>query len=92
MWAISEEVMADCNEFVKVDQHGLEQSSLIKSEPAKGVIVWDTPYAKRQYWEIKTAHKDVNPNATWRWCEAAKKKYKEKWQKSAQKAFKMFFK
>ena len=92
MWAISEEVMADCNEFVKVDTHVLQHSSMTHSEPGKGVITWDTPYAKRQYWEIKTAHKQPNPNATWKWCEAAKKKHLKKWTESAKKAFKMFMK
>lgn len=87
LWEVTSNIMADCNEFVKHDKGTLEGSSMIHSLPEKGVITWQTPYARRQYWEIKTAHKNFNPNATWKWCEAAKLKYKEKWTRQIQKAF-----
>lgn len=91
MWEISSEVMADCNEFAKEDTGTLINSSMVKSEPGKGKIVWDTPYAKRQYWAVKTAHKQPNPNATWKWCEFAKKKWGKKWAEKAQQAFNKHF-
>lgn len=83
-WAISSEIMGDCNEYCKEDSSDLIRSSLIKSEPGKGVIVWDTPYAKRQYWEIKTS---LTPGRTWKWCETAKRKHKDQWQRKAQRRF-----
>ena len=87
---LSEEILTDCNEFVKVASHTLEQSAIIHSIPAEGKLIWQTPYARRQYWEIQTAHHDINPNATWKWCEVAKKKYANgKWQKQAQKLVEM---
>ena len=86
---LSEEILNDCNEYVKVRSHALEQSALIHSIPAQGLLIWQTKYARRQYWEIQTAYKTVNPNATWRWCEVAKKKYaKTKWADIAERLVK----
>ena len=82
---LSEEILADCNEFCKEDTGTLIQSSLIHSQPDKGKLIWQTPYARRQYWAIRTAHKDKNPQATWKWCEAAKARWKDRWDRLAQK-------
>ena len=84
---LSEEILADCNEYCKYDSEDLIKSSLIHSKPQKGKLVWKTPYAKRQYWEIETAFKDNNPKASWMWCEAAKTEYFDEWQRKAQKGF-----
>ena len=86
---VFEEILNDSNQYVKVDSHALEQSALIRSRPREGLIIWETPYAKRQYWEIKTAVKDVNPNATWRWFEFAKSQHLNKWVRQIDKAVKM---
>ncbi len=87
---VFEEIMNDSNQYVKVDSHALEQSALIHSKPNEGLIVWETPYAKRQYWEIQTAVRDINPNATWRWFEAAKADKMRIWERQIEKAVKMF--
>ena len=79
---ISAQILGDCNEYVKVDQHTLESSSYEKSKLSEGLLIWETPYAKRQYWEIKTS---LTPGRTWKWCETAKRKHKSDWQKAAQK-------
>lgn len=84
---LSEIILQDCNQYVKVDQHGLEQSALIHSIPKEGKLIWQTPYARRQYWEIRTAHTDVNPQASWKWCEVAKRLHFDQWQRQAQKLF-----
>ena len=86
---LTEEIMNDCNQYVKVRDHALEQSALTHSRPQEGLIIWQTPYARRQYWEIKTAYTDVNPNATWKWCEAAKRTCKNKWDRQAQRLMEM---
>lgn len=80
---LSEEILADCNEYVKIDHHNLEASSRSHSRPKEGRLIWETPYAKRQYWEIKTS---LTPGRTWKWCETAKRKHKERWQKLAERA------
>jgi len=80
--ALSEEILADCNEYCKEDQHTLIDSSLAASIPSEGKLVWETPYAKRQYWAIKTS---LTPGRTWKWCETAKRKHKERWKRLAER-------
>lgn len=79
---LSSQILQDCNQYVKVDQHTLESSSYTASDLKNGKLVWDTPYAKRQYWAIQTS---LTPGRTWKWCETAKRKYKEDWQRLAEK-------
>lgn len=82
------EVLNDCNQYAKEDTGMLIASSFIHSRLDEGQLIWQTPYAKRQYWEIRTAHTDVNPNASWKWCAVAKRKHKDKWERQAQMLFK----
>ena len=81
---LSSEILRDCNKYCKQDQGYLIMSSYIHSDLKHGRLVWQTPYAARQYYEIQTAYKDVNPNATWRWCEVARNNYLDKWARQAQ--------
>ena len=53
--ALSEEILADCNEYCKEDTQALLRSSNLFSRPREGLLKWVTPYAKRQYWEIQTS-------------------------------------
>lgn len=48
-------------------------------------LIWRTPYARRQYWEIRTAYKDVNPKASWKWCEVAKQAHESRWREQARR-------
>jgi len=80
--ALSEEILADCNEYCKEDQHTLIDSSLAASVPSEGKLIWETPYAKRQYWAIKTS---LTPGRTWKWCETAKRKHKKRWKSLAER-------
>lgn len=82
LYALSSQVLNDCNQYVKVDQHTLESSSYAQSQLSEGKLIWDTPYAKRQYWAIQTS---LTPGRTWKWCETAKRKCKATWQKLAEK-------
>ena len=86
---LSEEILNDCNQYCKEDTGMLIASSLVHSRPQEGKLIWQTPYARRQYWEIRTAFKTVNSNATWRWCEYAKQKNLQKWQAQAQRLLEM---
>ena len=79
---LSAQILQDCNKYVKVDQHTMESSSYAVSDLHNGKLVWDTPYAKRQYWEIRRA---IVPGRTWKWCETAKRKHKADWQKLAER-------
>ena len=84
---LTEEILNDCNQYCKEDTGALIESSHIHSKTQDGKIVWQTPYARRQYWQIRTAHKTVNPGATWRWCEHAKRRHLTQWQQQAQRLF-----
>jgi hypothetical protein len=86
---LANEILNDCNQYVKEDTGTLLMSSYIHSKLDEGKLIWQTPYARRQYWEIRTAYTDVNPNASWKWCEVAKKKHLEQWKKQAQRAMEM---
>lgn len=82
LYTLSNEILADCNQYCKEDTGMLIASSNTHSIPEKGKLIWETPYAKRQYWEIRTS---LTPGRTWKWCETAKRKHKSAWQKLAEK-------
>ena len=55
---LANEIQNDCNQYCKEDTGTLIASSLIHSRLDEGQLIWQAPYARRQYWEIKTAYKD----------------------------------
>ena len=81
---LAEEILADCNEYCKMDTGALIASSLIHSQLDRGILVWATPYARRQYYGIRTASTDRNQMARWRWAEAAKNERADRWARQAQ--------
>ena len=87
---LSSQILKDCNRFCKEDTGMLIMSSYIHSDLKHGKLVWQTPYAARQYYEIPTAYKDVNSDASWRWCEVAKQLYKADWGRQAQAIMRLY--
>ena len=85
LYELSSEILADCNEYCKEDKGTLIMSSMTHSQPQKGRLIWSTPYAKRQYWAIRTS---LTPGRTWKWCETAKRKNKARWQQLAERILK----
>ena len=83
LFALSSQVLGDCNQYVKYDRGQLEKSSEEHPRLGEGKLIWQTPYAKRQYWEIQTS---LTPGRTWKWCETAKRKCKDTWRRIAEKA------
>ena len=81
---LSSQILKDCNLYCKEDTGMLIMSSFIHSDLKRGLLVWQTPYAARQYYEIQTAYHDVNSNATWRWVEYAKTLHFADWVRQAQ--------
>lgn len=81
---LSSQILKDCNRYCKEDTGMLIMSSFIHSRLKEGILIWNTPYAARQYYEIPKAFKDVNSNATWRWCEVAKQNHLSTWQRQAE--------
>ena len=82
---ITQEILNDANDYIKLDTGIMRDSSELHSRPEEGVIIWQTPYAKRQYWDIETAFTDKNPKATWRWFEVAKEAHMDRWEEQAQR-------
>ena len=81
---LASQILKDCNRYCKEDTGMLIISSYIHSDLKKGRLIWRTPYAARQCYEIPTAYKDVNSNASWRWCEVAKQNHGTDWGRQAQ--------
>ena len=81
---LSSQILKDCNFYCKEDTGMLIMSSYIHSRLKDGLLVWQTPYAARQYYEIPTANTEYNSDATWRWCEVAKNNHKADWGRQAQ--------
>ena len=86
---LAEEILNDCNQYCKMDTGALIASSQIHSQFDKGLLIWQTPYARRQYYEIRTAFTDMNPMATWRWAEVAKQHHLDQWARQAQRLIEM---
>lgn len=84
---LTEEIAKDANAYVKVKSHQLEASMNLHSRFDEGLIIWQTPYAARQFWEIQTAHTDINPNASWKWFFVAKQAKLHEWQEKARRLF-----
>lgn len=83
---LTKEILDDCNEYCKEETGALIASSYASSDLENGKIVWDTPYAHRQYWLINTKT-EINPKATWRWADKAKSEKLDKWTRKAQEGF-----
>ena len=85
LFAVREQIKDDCNKFVKVDQHILERSAYTEMNGTTLQIIWNTPYARRQYY-TGTPSQDVNPNASIMWAEKAAGQFKKDWAVMIQKA------
>ena len=86
---LSSEILNDCNQYCKEDTGMLIASSIIHSKLDEGKLIWQTPYARRQYYTIQTASTDVNPQARWKWAHFAKSVHMKKWIRQAQKILEM---
>lgn len=83
---LDEQVLKDSNNFIPKDSGNLEESGILATDPGKGEVVWDTPYAKRLYWHPEyDFSKDSNPNARGAWFESAKSMYLKDWIKALEK-------
>ncbi|REK58979.1 MAG: minor capsid protein [Geobacillus sp.] len=86
--ALDEQVLKDSNYFIPKDTGELERSSLRHSRLGEGHIEWNTPYARRLYYNPQyNFSKDVNPNARGLWFEEAKALHYPEWVKIAQQTF-----
>ncbi|MEH7105109.1 minor capsid protein [Bacillus velezensis] len=77
---LSSEVLKDANYYAPQDTSNLIRSSQRSSDFEKGKLIWDTPYAKKLYYNPQyNFSKDRNPNARGLWFEAAKSLFLRRW-------------
>lgn len=76
--AVTEQLIDYATPLVPVAEGTLRDSALIASKPRQGLAIWDTPYAKKQYY----THESKNM-----WTEKAVAKHKKELNLVAQKAF-----
>ena len=72
-------ILQDSNFFCPIKTGTLQKSAIINSRLGSGELVWETPYARRQYYEYSKPPYQPNPNACGKWFEAAKARWLEKW-------------
>lgn len=79
-WSIApqlgEVIKAGCNEYVRMQTGVLKNSARVENGGHK--ITWNTRYAKRVYY-TGSPRKNVNPNASLRWCEKGKIEHGAEW-------------
>lgn len=85
--AMSEQALKDCNYYCKQDQDTLISSSIMHSDYENGILKWQTPYARMQYY-LDSARKDKNPNASKMWAHKAASEHSEDWKLIYEKVFK----
>lgn len=84
VFAAKEQILTDCNYYVKVDQGTLRATSHAEVKDGTISCVWDQKYARRQYY-TGTPHTDVNPNASIQWAEKAARSWNAQWREIIQK-------
>lgn len=77
-FAAREQILNDCNEYVRVDQGTTRDTAYTEVSNNTLTLVWDTPYAKRIYYTGKPS-KNINRKASLRWAAVAALKYKKNW-------------
>lgn len=70
-------VVGDSNVFCPMDKSVLQKSAI--SHSRAGSAVWDTPYARYQYYNALDHSKSHNPFARPKWFEAAKAERLDEW-------------
>ena len=76
--ALDVQVAKDSNYFCP-EASGDLIGSVSNSIFGSGELVWDSVYARRQYYEAPNKSKDKNPNARMKWFEEAKALHKKEW-------------
>jgi len=79
-FALDQQVLKDSNFYIPKDTGEVERSGIRFSRPGEGHIEWNTPYARRIYYNPQyNFSTDVNPNARGLWFEEAKARHVMDW-------------
>ena len=84
---LDQTVAKDSNYYVPNDTGTLESSVLTGSKMGSGELIWNTEYAKKQYYGLENKSKDKNPNASMKWFERAKAVKLKEWEKISNDRF-----
>lgn len=80
---LDEEVLKSSNNYAPEDSTELIRSSVRATVFGSGKVMWDTPYARKLYWNPQyNFSSDKNPNAQGLWFEAAKANDLKDWIKA----------
>lgn len=81
-YALTQQVLKDSNYYIPMDSGALMVSGVVASDFENGKVIWDTPYARKLYWNPQyNFSTDFNPNARGLWFEEAKARRGRKWRK-----------
>ena len=86
LFAAREQILTDCNYYVRVDQGILRDTAYASTEGMELAITWPQEYAQRVYY-TGTPSPAVNPNASLMWAEKAANNFGGDWQEILQKGF-----
>lgn len=81
---LAETIKEDCNVYVRYWSGDLARSAHTRENGH--YIVWKTAYARKVYYTGRP-RRVINPNASLRWCEVAKRSYIGKWANEATNLF-----
>lgn len=84
--AVAVQALEDSNNYVRKETGELARSSERASDLKEGLLVWDTPYARRVYYTGDPSG-DENPGASLMWAHKAAAENLEKWLKTGWEEF-----
>lgn len=81
----------DTRRFVPYLDGDLARSADLASRPEQGQLIYDTRYARRQYYEMPMKTRATHPQARMRWFEYSKALNRRRWERAAKAESKRIF-
>ena len=78
------EALKDANFYCREDSGELERSAIRASQPEKGLLIWETPYAPSVYY-LGFPSTDKNANASLMWAHKGFENNRKKYERMLQK-------
>ena len=75
------QVLKDSNFYAPMDTGTLIKSGIIHTVLGSGLVQWETPYVREQYYERPEKSHQKNPSASMKWFEVAKSKRLKNWKR-----------
>lgn len=89
---LDQDVLKDSNYYIPKAIGTLEGSGIRASRIGYGEVIWDTPYARRLYYNPQyNFSTDKNPNARGLWFEEAKANKKPNWLQNVGANYRKYF-